>query len=46
MIIMVTCLICSKFDLYSKSDDLPDVESLKPYYQTLIDKYVPGVLEW
>jgi len=33
-------------DLYSKSEVLPDVEKLKPYYQSLIDKYMPGKLEW
>ncbi|KAG9337306.1 hypothetical protein JZ751_028874 [Albula glossodonta] len=36
----------NKFDLYTKSPDLPDVEKLKPYYQTLIDKYCPGKLFW
>jgi inositol oxygenase len=36
----------NKFDLYSKCDDAPDVEALMPYYQSLIDKYIPGVLEW
>lgn len=36
----------NKFDLYSKGDALPDIEALKPYYQSLIDKYIPGVLEW
>lgn len=35
---------CSKFDLYSKSDDVPDPEKLKPYYQALIDKYCPGLI--
>ena len=37
---------CSKFDLYSKADELPDVEKLKPYYEGLIEKYIPGVLNW
>jgi inositol oxygenase len=36
----------NKFDLYSKSDDVPKVEELIPYYQSLIDKYIPGVLEF
>lgn len=40
------CALCSKFDLYTKSTDLPDVENLKPYYQSLINKYCPGVLWW
>lgn len=39
-------LVCSKFDLYTKCPDLPDVESLRPYYQGLIDKYCPGILSW
>ncbi|XP_029008806.1 inositol oxygenase isoform X1 [Betta splendens] len=36
----------NKFDLYTKTTDLPDVNELKPYYQTLIDKYCPGKLKW
>lgn len=36
----------NKFDLYTKCPDLPDVESLRPYYQGLIDKYCPGILCW
>ncbi|XP_078534001.1 inositol oxygenase-like isoform X2 [Lissotriton helveticus] len=35
-----------KFDLYTKTEDMPDVESLRPYYQSLIDKYCPGILSW
>ncbi|GAU96414.1 hypothetical protein RvY_07866 [Ramazzottius varieornatus] len=38
--------VFNKFDLYSKGDVVPDVEALIPYYQSLIDKYVPGVLDW
>lgn len=38
--------LCSKFDLYTKSPDLPEVDKLRPYYQGLIDKYCPGVLCW
>ena len=34
------------YDLYSKSDLRPDVESLKPYYQELIGKYFPPTLAW
>ena len=34
------------YDLYSKSDDPPKVEELKPYYQALISKYFPDVIEW
>lgn len=40
------CPLHSKFDLYTKSTDMPDVEKLKPYYQSLIDKYCPGILKW
>ncbi|CAB3987807.1 Inositol oxygenase [Paramuricea clavata] len=36
----------NQFDLYSKADTLPDVEKVKPYYQSLIDKYCPGKLKW
>ncbi|KAG9254457.1 inositol oxygenase [Emericellopsis atlantica] len=35
------------YDLYSKSDDVPRVEDLKPYYMGLIDKFFPqGELAW
>lgn len=35
------------YDLYSKSDDVPSVEELKPYYMELIDEFFPqGVLKW
>ncbi|CAJ2502962.1 Uu.00g103560.m01.CDS01 [Anthostomella pinea] len=35
------------YDLYSKSDGLPDVEELKPYYLELIDEYFPQkVIRW
>lgn len=30
----------------SKSDGVLDVEAVWPYYQSLIDKYMPGKLEW
>ncbi|XLU31050.1 hypothetical protein S245_067116, partial [Arachis hypogaea] len=30
--------IFNKYDLYSKSKVLVDVEKVKPYYQSLIDK--------
>lgn len=36
----------NQFDLYSKSDSVPDMKALLPYYQSLVDKYIPGVLEW
>jgi len=34
------------YDLYSKSDEPCDVEKLRPYYQGLIAKYFPPVLDW
>jgi len=35
------------YDLYSKSDDTPKVEELKPYYLELIDEYFPNrVIKW
>ncbi|XP_046386086.1 inositol oxygenase [Ischnura elegans] len=36
----------NKYDLYTKSEEFPDVEALTPYYQKLIDKYMPGALSW
>ena len=32
----------NRFDLYTKSDQMPDVKKLMPYYKALIDKYIPG----
>lgn len=35
------------YDLYSKSDGIPEVEELKPYYLELIDEYFPQkVVKW
>lgn len=36
----------NKFDLYTKSAPVPDIEALIPYYQSLIDKYIPGTIRW
>jgi len=36
----------NKFDLYTKVEKHPDPEKLWPYYEKLVDKYCPGVLEW
>ncbi|XP_026474155.1 inositol oxygenase isoform X2 [Ctenocephalides felis] len=36
----------NKYDLYTKSEEIPDIDKLWPYYQGLIDKYIPGILEW
>jgi len=35
------------YDLYSKSDDMPKAEELKPYYMELINEYFPNpVIRW
>ncbi|RBQ69773.1 hypothetical protein VDGD_08167 [Verticillium dahliae] len=40
-------LAFNPYDLYSKSDDAPTVEELRPYYQELIDEYFPKrVIRW
>lgn len=38
--------IFNRYDLYTKSSEVPDIDNLWPYYQTLIDKYCPGDLEF
>eukprot|EP01047_Picozoa_sp_COSAG01_P072305 COSAG01_NODE_11460_length_1929_cov_3.242110_3_plen_41_part_00 len=32
--------------LMRQADTRPDVEKLWPYYQALVDKYLPGQLAW
>lgn len=32
----------NQFDLYTKSETVPDIDEVMPYYQGLIDKYIPG----
>ncbi|TDZ38812.1 Inositol oxygenase 1 [Colletotrichum spinosum] len=40
-------LAFNPYDLYSKNDDAPTVEELKPYYMELIDEYFPKkVIKW
>jgi inositol oxygenase len=34
------------YDLYSKADEPPDVDALKPYYEALIARYFPPVIRW
>jgi len=34
----------NKFDLYTKKEAVPDLEALRPYYQSLVDKYCPGTV--
>jgi len=36
----------NRFDLYSKGDARPDVKALRPYYEELIDEFLPGKLNW
>ena len=36
----------NKCDLYSKDAQLVDVEAVKPYYLSLIAKYMPATLKW
>ncbi|CAN8273869.1 unnamed protein product [Cochlearia groenlandica] len=38
--------VFNKYDLYSKSKVHVDVESVKPYYMSLINKYFPETLRW
>lgn len=35
-----------KCDLYSKENRQEDWDALKPYYQSLVDKYIPGLVRW
>jgi inositol oxygenase len=34
------------YDLYSKSESAPDVAALRPYYQGLINRYLPAKIAW
>ena len=34
------------YDLYSKSDEPVDPVKLRPYYESLIAKFFPEVIEW
>jgi len=38
--------IFNRYDLYTKSETLPDIEALWPYYQGLVDKFCPGKLQF
>ncbi|XP_041999376.1 inositol oxygenase 4-like [Salvia splendens] len=38
--------VFNKYDLYSKSKVHVDVEEVKPYYMSLINKYFPEKLRW
>jgi inositol oxygenase len=34
------------YDLYSKGEERPDVDALRPYYEDLIAEFFPGKLAW
>lgn len=36
----------NKYDLYSKSNAPINVNTVKDYYISLIDKYIPGIINW
>ncbi|XP_049940306.1 inositol oxygenase-like isoform X1 [Schistocerca serialis cubense] len=46
MEVLTWVLEFNKYDLYTKCDRVPDLDEVMPYYQSLIDKYIPGVLNW
>lgn len=39
-------LAFNPYDLYSKSDSLPDPVALRPYYEDLIAKFFPEKINW
>jgi len=36
----------NKYDLYSKVDERPNVEKLRPYYEDLIGEFFPAQIRW
>lgn len=34
------------YDLYTKSHERPNVKELRPYYEDLINEYMPGKIRW
>jgi inositol oxygenase len=36
----------NSYDLYTKSDEVPEVKRLKPYYEELVAEYFPPTLNW
>ena len=36
----------NKYDLYSKVDERPNVDKLRPYYEDLIGEYFPAQIRW
>jgi len=44
---MMQCVLeFNKFDLYTKSTVVPDIEKLKPYYQGLMERFLPGSIKF
>jgi len=44
--IMDWVLEFNKYDLYTKSTEIPDMEKLRPYYEGLANKYLPGKISF
>ncbi|RCI05771.1 hypothetical protein CU098_010456 [Rhizopus stolonifer] len=38
--------IFNQYDLYSKAEEKPNVEELKPFYMALISEYFPSKIKW
>lgn len=36
----------NKYDLYTKKDDIPDMDKLKPIFTRMIEKYIPKLLRF
>ena len=36
----------NRYDLYSKAEDRPNIEALRPYYEDLMAEYFPEPLNW
>ncbi|KAL6306419.1 myo-inositol oxygenase [Sparassis latifolia] len=43
---LAAVLAFNPYDLYSKSDEPVNAEKLQPYYEGLIKKFFPAVIEW
>lgn len=46
LLILLLFFDFSRYDLYTKTETVPDIDELWPYYQSLIDKYCPKYLEF
>lgn len=38
--------IFNQYDLYSKAEEAPNVEDLKPFYLDLIREFFPDKIKW